>query len=124
MVDPVGIVGLIGLFSACLEGYKICLAAGATNDDANLLRTRMFLERERFLNVGKMCGLLHHHGRDERTECLKQFVEGDPFRRKAIGDTLELIASLLSKAEKLDRKYGPQEGLPDSLKEKVRECDS
>ncbi|OCL13493.1 hypothetical protein AOQ84DRAFT_225374 [Glonium stellatum] len=119
MVDPTGVIGLIGLFNTCLEAYKICLTINDADEDAKLLRTRLFLEKERFLNVGRTCGLLPHHGKDKKTEALKQFLEEDEFRRKAINTTLELIADLLCKAEILDRKYGTKEGLPESLKDKT-----
>lgn len=121
MVEPTGIISLIGLFTTCLEGYKICLAVSSADEDVKKLRTRMFLEKERLLNVGKTCGLLARHGHGERTERLQRFLEEDVFRRRAINDTLELIASFLMKAETLDRKYEPQGGLPEEWKDKVHE---
>jgi hypothetical protein len=99
MVDPTGVVGLMGLFTTCLEGYKICLEIRSADEDVKRLRTWMFLEKERFLNVGKTCGLLSSSGPSERTERLQRFLEADAFRQRAINDTLELIASFLLKAE-------------------------
>jgi hypothetical protein len=119
MADRTGVSGLMGLFSVCLEGYKICLAISGADEDAKILRTRMFLEKERFLNVGKTCGLLPLHRQDRKTEALKKFLQEDPFRRKAVADTLELIANLLCKAEHLDRKYVAEDGIPEALKNKV-----
>jgi len=121
MVEPTGIIGLIGLFNTCLEGYKICLTISSADEDVKRLGTRMFLEKERFLNVGKTCGLLALHDHNERTQRLRRFLEEDALRRRAINDTLELIASFLLKAETLDRKYEPQVGLPEALKDEVRE---
>jgi len=105
VVDPVSLLGLVGLFNTCIEGYKICVAVKATDNDAILLRTRMFLERERFLNWGRVCGFLPHHERDQRKTMFKRFVEEDRLRQQNMAQVLETIGSLLEKAEKLDNKY-------------------
>ena len=119
MAEPISIISLIALFSTCLEGYKICLAISSADEDVKRLRTRMYLEKERFLDIGKTCGLLGHHVHSEKTKRHQRFLEEDAFRRRAINDTMELIASLLVRAENLDRKYESQEGLPEALKDKV-----
>jgi hypothetical protein len=123
MADPIGVLGLVGLFSTCLELYHLCLDASSTTEDSALLRSRMFFERERFYNVGRACGLSEATGKsqdDKQTRVLREFLEQDRFRRKGIGEALESIAALLNKAEKLDRKYSPRQDLPESLKDKVR----
>ncbi|KAF5257090.1 hypothetical protein FOXYS1_12401 [Fusarium oxysporum] len=79
----------------------------------------MFLQRERFLNVGRACGLLTNDAKKEKPESLRLFLAQDPFRQRAIKEALEHIASLLSQAEALDRRYSPQDGLPENLKEKT-----
>lgn len=120
MADPTGIIGLIGLFTTCLEAYKICLAIKGADDEVKKLRTRMYLQKVRFQNIGKACGLVVHQGHEERTRRLQRFLDEDELRRRAVNDTLELIASFLLKAESLDRKYEPQGTTPDILNEKVR----
>jgi hypothetical protein len=119
MVEATGVIGLIGLFTTCLDGYRICLSMGASTESTQLFRIRMLVERERFLNIGRTCGLLQK-GEHKRTEWLERFLEEDPFRKRLINDTLEHIAILLGKAEDLDRKYALQSRVPGVLKDKVR----
>lgn len=103
------IVGLAGLFTTCLEGYRICLSVSSANKDSKLLRMRVYLERERFLNIGRTCGLVEHRGVQGSRQALQQFLDEDDYRRRAIGEILDLIATLLSEAETLDRKYATLE---------------
>ena len=119
MVDPVSLVGLVSLFSVCLEGYRICLAIQTADEDVRILRARMFYQKERFQNVGKMCGLIPSNTKDGQTEALNKFLQEDRLRQRAIAETLELIAGLLGKAEELDHKYEARQELPDVLKERV-----
>ncbi|KAF2014053.1 hypothetical protein BU24DRAFT_425051 [Aaosphaeria arxii CBS 175.79] len=113
-----GVVGLIGLFNTCLEGYKICLSIQDSDDDLKLLRARMYLEKERFANIGRTCGLLGDGTGDKgRTEALNEFLAKNKFRRKSIEDILVLIDNLLEKAEELNKKYEENEGLPEALQD-------
>ncbi|KAF5704226.1 hypothetical protein FMUND_12633 [Fusarium mundagurra] len=79
----------------------------------------MFLQRERFLNVGRACGLLNNDATKQKPESLRLFLAQDPFRQQAVKEALEHIVSLLSKAQALDRRYYPQDGPPEILKEKT-----
>lgn len=119
MVEPTGVIGLIGLFTTCLEGYRICLSMSASTESTRLYRTRMLLERERFLNIGRACGLSQEEG-NKRTEWLERFLAEDPFRKRLINDTLEHIAMLLGKAGDFDRKYAVPYRVSHVSQDKVR----
>ncbi|KAH7202687.1 uncharacterized protein BKA55DRAFT_547487 [Fusarium redolens] len=84
MADVTGILGLVALFSTCLEGYRLCLDLTSSSQDVKLLRTKMFLQRERFLNVGRACGLLTNDVTKQRPESLRLFLVQDPFRQRAV----------------------------------------
>jgi hypothetical protein len=109
------IVGLAGLFATCLEGYRTCLSVSSADKDAKLLRIRVCLERERFLNIGRTCGLVKHRGAQGNTRALQQFLDEDEFRKRAISETLELIAMLLGEAGDLDRKYAAMKSGPPTI---------
>ncbi|KAI9803859.1 MAG: hypothetical protein M1825_001739 [Sarcosagium campestre] len=110
MPDPISAVGLLGLFNACLEGYKLCLAVKGANDDFAILRSRMFYERERFVNVCAALGLPALHSNGDKAGVLTRYIEHDEFRRRGIEGALQAIALLLARAEKADRKYSPPVG--------------
>jgi hypothetical protein len=109
MSDPISALGLLGLFNVCLEGYKLCLTVKDASNDFTILRSRMFYERERFVNVCAALGLAALHNNDEKAIALRQYIEHDELRRRGIEETLKAIALLLARAEKADRKYSPLE---------------
>lgn len=117
MGDPISALGLLGLFNVCLEGYKLCLTAKDASSDFAILRTRMFLERERFVNVCAAFGLAESDN-SGRATALRQYIEKDAFRRKGIADALEAVALLLARAERADRTYSDREEIPDVAKAK------
>ena len=117
MCEPVSVLGLLGLFNVCLEGYKLCLTAKDADSDFAILRTRMFLERERFVNVCAAFGLAGSEN-SGRAKALRQYIERDAFRRKGIADALEAVSLLLARAEKADRMYSDREEIPDVAKDK------
>jgi hypothetical protein len=117
--DPISALGLLGLFNVCLEGYRLCLTAKDAGSDFAILRARMLLERERFVNVCAAFGLSEsEHGNNSRAKALRRYIEKDAFRRRGIAETLEAVALLLAKAEKADRRYSDRDEVPDVAKDK------
>ena len=104
----VGFVGLAGLFSACVNCFKLVRVYHSRNEDYDLLQT--MLDNQQFLMAwGRACGFRKMETSNPR------FDGHDPVavaRNTRIETTLDSIQALLTNTDRLKAKYGlrPQTG--------------
>lgn len=105
-MDPtgfaVGVVGLAGLVSTCIEAFKILRSIRAYSRDIEILFTKLDIEKELFMHWAQQVGLLKRHT-----------IDGKLFGRRTdelIFRILREIAGLLHEATGMEAKYG--ESLP------------
>lgn len=107
-------VGLIGLFSVCLEGYRLISSAEGYARDALVLRTQLCIEEQRLKNWGHVWGFVpsDHYRPESRRRLYHQHV-GNMGCAALVEEMLKRIGMLLEEAEKLGAKYGlvPAAGL-------------
>ena len=97
----VGLIGLAGLFSTCVDCFKLVQVYSAKAGDFELLQTMLDNQQFHFMAWGKACGFMD----PDRTKS----VFDDPScasRNRRIADTMEKIIGLLGDGEGLKKKYG------------------
>ncbi|KAL1606256.1 hypothetical protein SLS60_003658 [Paraconiothyrium brasiliense] len=97
----VGFIGLVGLFSTCVDAFKFVQVCGSRTADYEVLQTMLDNQQFELMTWGKACGFME----EERVNP----IFDDPssaYRNRRIEDTLEKIQSLLMNAEKLKEMYG------------------
>ena len=101
-MDPtgltIGVVGLAGLVSTCIEAFQVLSSIRAFSRDTEILFTKLDIEKELFLQWAQQVGLLKKHrvdGRlfDRRTDAL-------------ICRILQEINGMLTEARAMEGKYG------------------
>jgi hypothetical protein len=100
-MDPVGfsvgIIGLAGLVSTCIEAFQIIRSMKAYERDTELLFTKLDIEKDLFIQWAQRCGLLK-----------RQHVDGRLFNPKTdavVARTVHEINILLGEAMNKQRKY-------------------
>ena len=101
-MDPtgltIGVVGLAGLVSTCIEAFRLLRSIRAFSRDTEILFTKLDIEKELFLQWAQQVGLLKKH-----------HFDGMLFDRqtdKLIHRVLREIKQLLSEAGDMEGKYG------------------
>ncbi|KAK5047089.1 hypothetical protein LTR84_007032 [Exophiala bonariae] len=106
-MEPVGVaigaVGLIGLFSTCIEGFQLVEKGKYLGKDYDLLETKFSNQRLRLRAWGQACGLMdsEDHDYDSRLD--------EAELRSSIERTLNHIMITLQNEELLTRRYGLKE---------------
>lgn len=103
----IGVAGLAGLFSSCLQAFSLFHASRAYGRDCEVLLTKLDVEKTLLLQWGNRVGLL--------TTCNTN--DGNDWRNQqhicsAIERILKCVILLLTDSEKLRSEYG---AIPDSL---------
>ena len=93
----VGVVGLAGLFSACVDCFELIQRGRYLGKEYLLLETRYSNQRLRLITWGKACGL---------SEGVSGEILQDQNLKSHISDTLLHIISLLNDGNHLKKKYG------------------
>ncbi|KAI0858847.1 prion-inhibition and propagation-domain-containing protein [Xylaria cubensis] len=96
----IGIVGLSGLFTACIDCFELVQRGRYLGHDYVILERKFANQRIRLVTWGQACGFTRNHY-DTR-------IDEDPEIRNAIKLTLEHLFTLLSKGDDLRRNYGLQ----------------
>lgn len=100
-MDPtgltIGVVGLAGLVSTCIEAFQILRSIRAFSRDTEILFTKLDIEKELFLQWAQQVGLLK-----------KRHVDGRLFDRRTdalIYRVLQEIKGMLTEARGMEGKY-------------------
>ncbi|KAJ4356750.1 uncharacterized protein N0V89_004786 [Didymosphaeria variabile] len=97
----VGFIGLAGLFSTCVDAFKLVQICGSRTADYGVLQTMLDNQQFQLMAWGKACGFM------EEDHVNPIFDDhSSAHRNRRIEDTLERIRSLLVNAEKLKEVYG------------------
>lgn len=94
----VGTVALIGTFKDCIDVYGMIVAARALTDDAEVLNTKLDVERMLLLQWADRIGLTRPEQYDRRLD--------DPDLNRTISRVLGSIKGLLSDGKALRDRYG------------------
>ena len=101
-MDPVsfgvGVVGLAGLCSTCIEGFHILQSMRSFNRDTEILCTKLDIEKDLLMQWANQVGLLNRKG-----------VDGRLFSQRTdmvIWKTLKEITILLREGAEVQKKYG------------------
>ncbi len=110
-MDPtgltIGVVGLAGLVSTCIEAFQILRSIRAFSRDTEILFTKLDIEKELFLQWSQQVGLLKKH-----------HVDGRLFDRRTdrlVYRVLREIRGLLMEASGMEGKYGERLEVPRRL---------
>ena len=97
----VGAIGLAGLFSTCVDCFKLVQVYGARSRDYETLQTMLDNQQFHFMAWGRACGFMDPDGR-------KYTFDGSSSAdiNKQIRQTMERIIALFMDSESLRRKYG------------------
>src|SRR2546423_5341841 len=105
MGDPFGLtLGILPIFSVCLEYFHLFKAAQSSTFDSQVLLLKLDLEHERFIIWGEKHGMFHvvHEPRNRE-------LEPDLSRHgnyQKVMEVLRLLKELFENAEKLNSPYG------------------
>ena len=99
-----GVAGLAGLFSACLECYQLVQRGVTLHKDAAILMTKFENQELRLTAWGRACGLFGPEMCDARLD--------EPELGVRIVATLECIKTLFQDKKDLNRRYGLRLGPP------------
>ncbi|KAL9619323.1 MAG: hypothetical protein Q9160_006088 [Pyrenula sp. 1 TL-2023] len=97
----VGFVGLAGLFSTCVDCFKLVQVYGTRSCDYGILQTMLDNQQFHFMAWGKACGFMDPDQAKSRFD--------DPSsgpHNMRIEQTMERIIALLTDGESLKKKYG------------------
>lgn len=94
----VGVAGLAGIFTACVDCYRLVRRGASFDMDYKILETKFNNQEFRLLSWGKACGLVGG----------TQYESGldDPALRARVRDTLECISGLFENEKKLSSRFG------------------
>lgn len=94
----IGVVGLAGLFTSCVEVFKLFELGCAKSRDYEILHTKLENQRFRFETWGQANGLDTDAPHDARLD--------EPERKLRLTKTMELVHSLLCESTALTERYG------------------
>ncbi|KAF2258339.1 hypothetical protein CC78DRAFT_621906 [Lojkania enalia] len=97
----VGFAGLAGLFSSCVDCFKLVQIYGSRSHDYELLQTMLDNQQFHFMAWGKACGFMDTDNPNRRFD---DVLSGQ--RNNRIEQTMEKIQSLLTNSDNLKEKYG------------------
>ncbi|KAM7194444.1 Prion-inhibition and propagation domain containing protein [Naviculisporaceae sp. PSN 640] len=97
-----GVAGLAGLFSTCLECYQLVLRGSTMHKDAAILMTKFENQELRLTAWGRACGLFGPEEYDARLD--------DPNLSVRLAATLSCIKSLFRDEKELSARYGLRPG--------------
>jgi hypothetical protein len=105
MADPAslvfGVVGIVSLYSVCLQGYTQILSAKSLGKDAATLLCRLEIEEARFIVWGRNAGLLDN---EYGNGCRLRLEDAEMARRALVQNRLSLPMSTISKRD-MDLKW-------------------
>ncbi|KAH7408750.1 prion-inhibition and propagation-domain-containing protein [Phaeosphaeria sp. MPI-PUGE-AT-0046c] len=96
----IGLVGLVGLFSACIDCFELVERGRYHGRDYLLLETKFTNQRLRLRTWGQACGFTHERAHDADDIC------GDEEVRASLEATLAHLLALLRDGQALTTKYG------------------
>ncbi|KAL2361844.1 hypothetical protein RJZ56_005268 [Blastomyces dermatitidis] len=97
----VGFAGLAGLFSTCVDCFKLVQVYDSRASDYEVLQTMLDNQQFHFMAWGKACGFMHPYRTNSKFD--------DPtssLRNERIEQTMEKIKSLLTNGDHLKEIYG------------------
>ncbi|KLJ12494.1 hypothetical protein EMPG_12487 [Blastomyces silverae] len=97
----VGFAGLAGLFSTCVDCFKLVQVYDSRASDYGVLQTMLDNQQFHFMAWGKACGFMHPYRTNRKFD--------DPtssLRNERIEQTMERIKSLLTNGDNLKEIYG------------------
>ncbi|KIN05366.1 hypothetical protein OIDMADRAFT_142991 [Oidiodendron maius Zn] len=97
----VGFVGLAGLFSTCVDCFKLVQVYDSRSADYEILQTMLDNQQFHFMAWGKACGFMDP---DRMNSRFNDAVSD--LRNERIEETMEGIKSLLTNGDHLKEKYG------------------
>ena len=102
MVEPIGltigVVGLAGLFGACVQCFDMVQTGRAQRRDFELLHTKLDVQRVRFLAWGEAAGLINTTTYNDRFD--------HPAVRPTVERVLRCIRLLFKEGNELTARYG------------------
>lgn len=93
-----GVAGLAGLFTTCIDCYQLVRRGQARDRDYKILETKFNNQELRLSTWGRACGLLQSDEYDERLD--------EPVLNSRIAATLECIGELFQDEKKLKKRFG------------------
>ena len=108
----VGVVGLAGLFSACIDCFELVQRGRYLGKEYLLLETKFENQRLRLITWGRACGLAGHQSVRTYGAIIpsgQDTVLGDEEVRECIQRTLTHIFKLLNDGKNLMQRYGLKE---------------
>ncbi|KAK3369520.1 prion-inhibition and propagation-domain-containing protein, partial [Lasiosphaeria ovina] len=101
----VGVLGIAGLFSSCVENFDIVVKARGFGEDYDLLCTQLSLQRVRFILWGETLGIVPGSSTPYNDRL------NDDNIRPAIESTLHHLRSLCQKADLVTGRYDLQDSV-------------
>lgn len=98
----IGIAGLAGVFSACLEAFSLFHAGRSYGRDFEILLTKLDIEKTLLLHWAERVGLLDT--RNDRPDCDPRL--NDSRIHSAVANALSCVLYLLTDSERLRSEYG------------------
>ncbi|KAK0705675.1 hypothetical protein B0H67DRAFT_558231 [Lasiosphaeris hirsuta] len=106
-----GAIGIVSLFSACVECFDVFVRARGFSDDFDLLCMQLSLQQIRLVCWGEALGLIPNH--DGKT-VPKDGAFSHPRVVPAVEASLNHLRNLLSKADVITGRYSPGDGIKGS----------
>ncbi|OJD13722.1 hypothetical protein AJ78_05854 [Emergomyces pasteurianus Ep9510] len=97
----VGFAGLAGLFSVCVDCFKLVQVSDSRSSDYGILQTMLDNQQFHFMAWGKACGFMDPYRKNSRFDDLASSI-----RNQRIEQTMEKIKSLLTNGDNLKEMYG------------------
>jgi hypothetical protein len=97
----IGVAGLAGLFSTCIDCFKLIQQGRYLGKDYVLLETKFSNQKLRLVTWGRACGMMDPEGYDTRLD--------DDGLRPCIEATLTQLFQLFKDGKQLKKKYGLKE---------------
>ncbi|KAL1854340.1 hypothetical protein Daus18300_011526 [Diaporthe australafricana] len=94
----IGAMALTGTFKDCIDVFGMIVAARSLNDDVEVLRTKLDVEKMLLLQWADRIGLAEPRDYDQRLD--------DPDLKQTISSVLDSIKRLLSDGKELKDRYG------------------
>ncbi|KAH7245402.1 prion-inhibition and propagation-domain-containing protein, partial [Fusarium tricinctum] len=94
----IGAVALIGTFKDCIDLFSMITAARSLGRDAEILDTKLDVEKMLFLQWADRVGLVKPDGYDTRLD--------DPVTHQTVARVLSSVRTLLSEGKALQERYG------------------